>query len=780
FMKAQNVKIAVIVPSGAKGGFVTKLIPIDASRDEIIQEGISCYKDFIRGLLDITDNYQSGNLIPPANVVRHDEDDPYLVVAADKGTATFSDIANSISAEYEFWLGDAFASGGSSGYDHKKMAITARGAWESVKRHFRCCDMDIQNEDFTVVGIGDMSGDVFGNGMLLSRHIKLLAAFDHRHIFIDPSPDPETSYKERERLFHLPRSSWDDYNKQLISKGGGVFPRNVKAIKLSAEVKALLDIQKDIIIPNELICHILKAKVDLLWNGGIGTFVKSSKETNLDVGDRTTDGTRVNGNELRCRVVGEGGNLGFTQLGRIEYDLNGGMIFTDFIDNSAGVDCSDHEVNVKILLNEVMTSGDMTLKQRDKLLLQMTEEVARLVLDNNYHQTQSIELSAHLALRNVDLHIQYMRELTESGYIDPKLEFLPDEHELHERKALGRGLTRPELAIIFAYTKNILKKNILDSDIPEGPHLSKAIEYAFPEPIRAKFPKQMNAHRLKREIIATIISSTLVNETGTTFIYQLTNQTGAPTAAIIRAYGIARAIFSIPQLRKEIEGLDNKISSSIQLEMLGVLARLARRSTRWFLRNRRARFNFEDIQNYFAKDIVSLCKHLPELLPGSSKEIYSLNYTRLVELGVSESVASFVAGERAMISALDIIDAAKQHQCDVMELADVYFTLGERMDLYWFREQLDNYIVDNQWENFAREACRDDLDLLQRRLAISVLRHEQESLDITGKIDEWLKARDFLVKHWQKVLHSIKSNVGCFSIFSVAVRELSDLAQIES
>jgi glutamate dehydrogenase len=468
-MKAQTVKNAVIVPVGAKGGFVVKRPPAEGGREAMQQEVVACYKTLIRGMLDITDNISGDEIVPPQDVTRYDDDDPYLVVAADKGTATFSDIANGISAEYGFWLGDAFASGGSAGYDHKEMGITARGAWESVNRHFREMGKDIQNEDFTVVGVGDMSGDVFGNGMLLSRHIKLLGAFNHLHIFLDPDPDPEASFEERMRLFGLPRSSWTDYDKGLISEGGGVFERTAKSIPLSPEVREMLGVEAEALTPNELMHAMLKAEVDLLWNGGIGTYVKASTESNAEVGDRANDSLRVDGDELRCRVVGEGGNLGFTQRGRIEYALQGGRIYMDAIDNSAGVDCSDHEVNIKILLDAIVEAGDMTDKQRNELLAGMTEEVGDLVLRDNYLQTQAISHAEAQAHSMVDVHARYIHALEHSGRLNRELEFLPDGETLGERKSEGGGLTAPELAILLSYTKITLYKQLLDSDAPRTP-----------------------------------------------------------------------------------------------------------------------------------------------------------------------------------------------------------------------------------------------------------------------------------------------------------------------
>ncbi|MEZ5577919.1 MAG: NAD-glutamate dehydrogenase, partial [Candidatus Competibacteraceae bacterium] len=524
-MKAQMVKNAVIVPVGAKGGFVLKQPP--TKREDLQREAIACYQTFIRGLLDISDNRVAGHVVAPPRVVRYDRDDPYLVVAADKGTATFSDIANGISADYGFWLGDAFASGGSAGYDHKKMGITARGAWESVKRHFREMGKDIQTrDDSTVVGIGDMSGDVFGNGMLLSRHLKVLAAFNHLHVFIDPNPDPEISFRERERLFALPRSSWDDYDKSLLSAGGAVYPRAAKSIALSPEARAALGIRAERLTPNELVRNLLKAPVDLLWNGGIGTYVKARRENDSEVGDRANDAVRINGDELRCKVVGEGGNLGLTQLGRIEFARGGGQVLTDAIDNSGGVNCSDHEVNIKILLNQVVVSGDMTEKQRNQLLADMTDEVGELVLRQNYLQPQAISLTRAQAAESLGDHIRVMRSLEKAGKLNRALEFLPDDEELAERETAREGLTPPELAVLLAYGKIALYEELLASDVPEDAYLQNELLMYFPRPLQARFVEQMRDHPLRREIIATYITNSTLNRMGSTFAFRLWEETG--------------------------------------------------------------------------------------------------------------------------------------------------------------------------------------------------------------------------------------------------------------
>ncbi|MDH6434855.1 glutamate dehydrogenase [Streptomyces sp. SAI-144] len=563
-VKAQMVKNTVIVPVGAKGGFVAKQLPDPAvDRDAWLAEGIASYKTFISALLDITDNMVAGEVVPPADVVRHDEDDTYLVVAADKGTATFSDIANGVAEQYNFWLGDAFASGGSAGYDHKGMGITARGAWESVKRHFRELAVDTQSEDFTVVGIGDMSGDVFGNGMLLSEHIRLVAAFDHRHIFIDPKPDAATSYAERRRVFELPRSSWADYSTDLISAGGGIFPRTAKSIPVNAHIREALGIEDKVakMTPADLMKAILKAPVDLLWNGGIGTYVKASTETHADVGDKANDPIRVDGADLRVRVVGEGGNLGLTQLGRIEFALHGGKINTDAIDNSAGVDTSDHEVNIKILLNGLVTDGDMTVKQRNKLLAEMTDEVGRLVLRNNYAQNTAIANA--LAQSKDMLHAQqrFMRHLVREGHLDRALEFLPTDRQIRERLGAAQGLTSPETAVLLAYTKITVADELLHTSLPDDPYLHGLLHTYFPAALREKFPEHIDNHPLHREITTTVLVNDTVNTGGTTYLHRLREETGASLEEIVRAQTVARAIFRSGVVWDGVEALDNRVEA---------------------------------------------------------------------------------------------------------------------------------------------------------------------------------------------------------------------------
>ena len=577
-VKAQQVKNTVIVPVGSKGGFVVKNPPPAADREAYLAEGVACYKTFLSGMLDVTDNLVKGQVVPPEQLVRHDADDTYLVVAADKGTAKFSDTANGISAQYNFWLGDAFASGGSVGYDHKKMGITARGAWESVKRHFRSLGVNTQTTRFTVAGVGDMSGDVFGNGMLLSEHIALVAAFDHRHIFIDPAPDVAISYAERQRLFELPRSSWDDYDKRLISAGGGVYPRSAKSIKLPPQARAALGTEAEELTPAELLRVVLLAPVDLLYNGGIGTYLKANFETHAQVGDKASDAFRVNGGELRCKVLAEGGNLGATQNGRIEFAQKGGRVYTDAIDNSAGVDCSDHEVNIKILLDRVVEAGDLTLKQRNELLASMTDEVAALVLTDNYYQGQSIDVALYRPLYLLDGQQGLMQSLAAAGRLNRAIEFLPGDEEILRRRAHKQGLTAPEGAVVLAYAKMWLFDELIASNLPDDPYFSQALQAYFPQVLNEKFAEAIAAHPLKREIIATAVGNAVLNRAGATFVHYVATEVNAGAADVVRAYTLAREIFDLEALWDRIDKLDDRVNSALQLDLLSQLTTIAQRA----------------------------------------------------------------------------------------------------------------------------------------------------------------------------------------------------------
>ncbi len=775
-MKAQNVKNTVIIPVGAKGGFVPKRLP-SGGREEIQREVVACYQTFIRGLLDLTDNIVGERVAPPVQTVRRDVDDTYLVVAADKGTATFSDIANQLAAEYKFWLGDAFASGGSAGYDHKGIGITSRGGWESVKRHFREMGIDVQRQDFTVAGIGDMSGDVFGNGMLQSPHIRLVAAFNHQHIFIDPEPDAAATFKERQRLFQLLRSTWEDYNRKLISKGGGVFPRTAKSVPLSSQAQALLGLRVASATPLEVIRAILKAPVDLLWNGGIGTYVKSSRESNAEVGDRANDGVRVNGNELRAKVVGEGGNLGFSQRGRIEYALAGGRLNTDFIDNSGGVNCSDLEVNIKILLNPLMHAGKLRRANRDRLLASMTDEVAQLVLRNNYLQAQAISTLATHATERFSEHIHVIRVLHQSGELDPALEFLPDDEETAERRKRGQGLTRPELAIVLSYSKIWLNTKLVNSDVPEDPYLSKELERYFPKAIRKRYARVLGRHRLRREIIATATTNSLVNRMGPVFASRVQEDTGAETGKIARAYTIAREVFEMRALWLDIESLDNRVAAETQYAMMYQTSRLLRHMTYWFLAHHPNQLDIDKSVSRLAPGVAKLAAQLEEVLVGADLKRYRESVERLKDNRVPERIAVRIAGLTPMHAALDIVETAQAAGVDVLYAARAYFALGERLNLDWIREQIESLAIDGHWQAVARGTLRDNLYALQRSLSSKVLARGN-SKNPSAAIDGWLARRKEQLEFIRRTVTDMRTSVAAdFPTLSVALQAVRRMAE---
>ncbi|WP_411384116.1 NAD-glutamate dehydrogenase [Pseudomonas sp. L7] len=776
-VKAQQVKNSVIVPVGAKGGFLPRRLPLGGGRDEIAAEGIACYRIFISGLLDITDNLKDGGVVPPANVVRHDDDDPYLVVAADKGTATFSDIANGIANDYGFWLGDAFASGGSAGYDHKGMGITARGAWVGVQRHFRERGINVQEDPITVVGIGDMAGDVFGNGLLMSDKLQLVAAFNHLHIFVDPNPDPATSFAERKRLFELPRSAWTDYNSAIMSEGGGIFPRSAKSIAISPQMKERFAIEADRLTPTELLHALLQAPVDLLWNGGIGTYVKASSESHADVGDKANDALRVNGNELRCKVVGEGGNLGMTQLGRVEFGLHGGATNTDFIDNAGGVDCSDHEVNIKILLNEVVQAGDMTEKQRNQLLGSMTEEVSSLVLGNNYKQTQALSLAARRARERIAEYKRLMADLESRGKLDRAIEFLPTEEQLAERLAAGQGLTRAELSVLISYSKIDLKEQLLKSLVPDDDYLTRDMETAFPPSLVSKFAEAMRRHRLKREIVSNQIANDLVNNMGITFVQRLKESTGMSPANVAGAYVIVRDIFHLPHWFRQIEALDYQVPAEIQLTLMDELMRLGRRATRWFLRSRRNEQDAGRDTAHFGPKIAQLGLKLDELLEGPTRERWQVRYQGFVEAGVPELLARMVAGTTHLYTLLPIIEASDVTGHDPAQVAKAFFAVGSALDLTWYLQEISNLPVENNWQALAREAFRDDIDLQQRAITISVLQMADAPDDMDARVALWAEQHRVMVERWRAMLDDLRNATGTdYAMYAVANRELVDLA----
>jgi glutamate dehydrogenase len=770
-MKAQMVKNTVIVPVGSKGGFVVKQPPAD--REAFTKEGIACYQIFLRGLLDLTDNLVSGKVVPPSGVVRYDEDDPYLVVAADKGTATFSDIANGIAKEYGFWLGDAFASGGSAGYDHKKMGITARGVWESVKRHFRELGINTQTTDFTVVGIGDMSGDVFGNGMLLSPYIKLVGAFDHRHVFLDPNPDLEVSFKERERLFNLPRSSWADYDVALLSKGGGIYSRCAKAVPLTPEVKKVLDVDVPSLTPADLIRTLLKAPVDLLYSGGVGTYVKATSETNVEVGDRANDAIRLNGKDLRCKVVAEGGNLGFTQPGRIEYALQGGKINTDAIDNSGGVNCSDHEVNIKILLDSVVAEGRLNFEQRNQLLAEMTDEVATLVLRDNYLQTQCLSVRESTLL---DAQTRLIKYLEKIGKLDRTIEFLPSDEELASRKAAKRGLTSPERAVLLAYSKITLYDGLLNSELPDDPYVSAALVRYFPTPVRERYCESMERHPLKREIIATQVTNDMVHRVGSTFLHRMQEETGARIADVVRAYLLTREVFDFESFWHTVEALDNKAPDAVQSAMLIASERLMSRATRWFLRYRSLKEDLAKTVRYFAPKVKSLAWNLDEFLPGEECDVLRQAAERLTESKVPSDLANRVVRFDSIYSTLDIVDVAAATNRSAEEVAGVYFVVGERFNFSWLHRQIAALPADSHWQTLAKAALKEELSGLQRELSCVVLKFSRPGELLTEIISRWEAQNASSLERSRQVLADVQSADSTdLSMLSVALQELTNL-----
>jgi len=774
-MKAQMVKNAVIVPVGSKGGFYVKRA-LSTERDEMMQQVVHCYQNFLRGLLDITDNIVLEKIVAPTGVVRYDEDDPYLVVAADKGTATFSDFANEVSAEYGFWLGDAFASGGSVGYDHKKMGITARGAWESVKRHFRELGHDTQTQAFSVAGVGDMAGDVFGNGMLLSEQIQLVAAFNHMHIFIDPTPNESTSFAERKRLFELPRSSWTDYNTDLLSKGGAIYSRKDKSITLSSEACKALGVEQSTFTPTELISVILRAPVDLLWNGGIGTYMKASSETHADAADRANDNLRVNASELRCRVFGEGGNLGCTQLGRIEFARNGGMIYTDAIDNSAGVDCSDHEVNIKILLNSVVANDDMTLKQRDSLLAKMTDDVGLLVLQDNYLQTQCISQSIGPGGVSLDEAQRFMQHLESIDRLNRSIEFLPDNEEIADRLAAEQGLSRPEVAVLVSYSKMVMYDDLLASDFAQQPALQQALLEYFPSVLAEQFEDRIAAHRLRPEIIVTVVTNELVNRLGPTFAFRMQHELGVSAAAIAEAFVAVRAIFQMPKLWASIETLDNKASAEIQNQMQLLVRGLVERSTHWLLRSRRASQRIDEVIAQFQPGISELIDNMPDCLAAPNRETLEQRIHFFVNADVTEDTATAVSQVVPLSSSLDIVEIASSTNTPVAAAAKVYFELGNHLELQWLREQIGELQARSHWHTLSKAELRSDLHYQQRHLSAEVIISANDELSPEQMVQRWSSANQTAVNKYSDLIIEMKaSSVVDFAMLSLAVNEVHKL-----
>ena len=773
-MKAQVVKNTVIVPTGAKGGFFCKHLPTD-DRDAMLATGVSCYKTFIRGLLDITDNVVDDKVVTPKNVVRRDGDDPYLVVAADKGTATFSDIANSISVEYGFWLDDAFASGGSAGYDHKKMGITARGAWEAVKRHFREQGLNTQRQPFTVAGIGDMSGDVFGNGMLLSKKIRLVAAFNHLHIFVDPDPDMAASYRERSRLFKKPRSGWADYDEKLISKGGGIFSRQAKTIRLSAEMRRMLDTEEKSLQPDALIKLILKMKVDLLWNGGIGTYVKASSEGNADVGDRSNDRVRVDADELRCRVIGEGGNLGFTQRARIQFSQLGGRINTDFIDNSAGVDSSDREVNIKILLSDVAKKKGMTRPKRNELLSSMTKDVAELVLRNNYLQTQAISMSEVRSVERIDETARLITNLERTGLLDRDLEYLPDDVEIEERKARKQGFTRPELAVVLSYAKIDLYNGLIASDDTMEDFLRSDPPRYFPAILRRRSADLLPTHRLSRQILGTLIANDIVNRMGPAFVKRIQVDTGASVVTIARAYTVSRQVCRAGKLLKTIESLDYKIPARAQVSMMFEVARTLRHVCYWLIERFGDRLEIEPAVERLRDGMTAVYTRTGNVMSTAARERHQNAAENFMKMGVPENVADRMSALLLTRAALDIADLAAEFGRDVLETAKIYSAFNENLGLYWLHNCVEDLAVHGRWQAIARSNLREEFYRIRREIASQLLA-KQSKRDMNVRVDEWLQAHAEGVTRFKQMTEEMKLRGQIdFATLTVAGQVLRDL-----
>ncbi len=778
-VKAQNVKNAVIVPNVAKGGFVAKKATMKKGREACMEGGINCYKTFISGLLDVTDNLIKGKVIPQQNVVRRDGDDPYLFVAADKGTATFSDMANEISNEYGHWLGDAFASGGSQGYDHKCMGITAKGAWVSVQRHFKEINVNVQEEDFTVIGIGDMAGAVFGNGMLMSKHIRLTAAFNHLHIFIDPNPNAEKSFVERQRLFNMPGCSWEDYNKRLISKGGGVFSRDAKFIEISREMKDRFGIFNNRLTPNEFITALLKASVDLIWNGGIGTYVKGGNQAHADVGDKANDSIRINCSQLNCKVFGEGGNLGLSQKGRIEFAMHGGACNTDFIDNAAGVDCSDHEVNIKILLSDIMSSKGLSVVQRNRLLASMTDDVSELVLKNNYAQTQSISMSERDALSSLDEYRRLINALEGSGRLNRELEFIPSDQELVDRAADNHALTRPELAVLNCYVKVELKEALAVDDIADDPYLSTLVENIFPVQMLKKYKHNLHNHILRKEIIATQLANDMVNNMGITFCHRMMESTGESAYAVAKAYVVAKYVFQLDDFRNKVQSLDYKVPAEDQLSLLATMVRRVRRGIRWFLRNYHGRMDMQKTVDIFRVAVAEAINEAPNVLTSGEKAVWQETSEHFEKLGLDTELANTMSMPGHLFSGLGIVESALNSKQSIPAVVDMHHLLGDKLGFYWFAHAVTDVQAKDFWQSMARESFIDDIDKVLRSMTVSLLRLAGKRLQYEEALQLWMQEYPVTVTLWRDIAHDLQTSTAPdFAMFSVAMRELTELAEV--
>jgi len=791
--KAQAVKNAVIVPVGAKGGFVVKRPPTPTGdpgidREASWNEGVACYRMFVSGMLDLTDNMVAGRPVPAPRVVRYDGDDSYLVVAADKGTATFSDIANEVAAGYGFWLGDAFASGGSVGYDHKAMGITARGAWESVKRHFRELGVDTQTQEFTVVGVGDMSGDVFGNGMLLSEHIRLIAAFDHRHVFIDPDPDPARTFTERRRLFELPRSTWDDYDRSLISAGGGVWPRTAKSIPVSPRARAVLGIDEDVdrLSPHELIKAILLAPADLLWNGGIGTYVKAATQRHTEVGDKANDAVRVDGKDLRVKVVGEGGNLGLTQLGRIEFARAGGRVNTDALDNSAGVDCSDHEVNIKILLDHLVAEGRLTGEQRNELLVEMTDEVSDLVLADNYRHNAVLGVSRAHAPQMLSVYSRLVAALEAHDGLDRELEAIPTEQRFAERDKAGVGLTSPELATLLAHVKLALKDKVLASELPDaGAFASRLPEY-FPSQLRDGFADAIRAHPLRRQITTTLLVNEVVDGGGISYAFRLTEEMNATATEAVRAYAVVTRVYDLPTLWRQIDALDNKVPTALADQLTLETRRLLDRASRWLLSNRPQPIPVGAEISRFSPVVGDLAPAVLDMLKGRARETALAERDRLVAAGVPEPLAIRVAtllDSYGLLDITEVVELAERGdgmdvECGPAEVAELYYTLSNHLDIDVMLTSVSALERGGRWHALARLSLRDDLYSSLRAITLDALRSSEPGQSAEQKIENWEQTNASRLSRARVALDEIRRSGRLdLATLSVAARQLRSMVR---
>ncbi|MBV53674.1 MAG: NAD-glutamate dehydrogenase [Coxiellaceae bacterium] len=772
-MKAQQVKNSVIVPAGAKGGFVIKASLSGKNRDQVQQLAVNCYQKFICGLLDVVDNIRCGQIVAHSNTVCYDDDDEYLVVAADKGTARFSDIANNIAIDRGFWLGDAFASGGSSGYDHMKMGITAKGAWVSAQRHFIDLGIDIKKAPFTVVGIGDMSGDVFGNGLLMSDNAQLVCAFNHQHIFIDPSPDVKLSYKERKRLFSLSRSSWRDYDPNLISKGGGVFERSQKAIKTSSQIRKLLNIQEKTIDPASLISAILCAPVDMIWNGGVGTFIKSASEANQSVGDIANDSLRVNANTVRAKMICEGGNLGVTQLGRIEYDISGGRINTDFIDNSAGVDCSDHEVNMKILLNDVISEGKLSTQDRDDYLRRLTDNVSTLVLKNNYMQNRSISFASHFQHISFPSFVTYIDSLVERGVIDLELEGLPDREEITYRQKSGLGLTRPELCVLLAYSKIELTNKLHEECKDDDNTLYAYLNHAFPDDMSTKYQVFMHSHPLKKQIIATQLANHLVSDLGITFMNQIQSELDVSSIDVAKAYVAAHQIFSMNEYRENFNSLDGRISASDHYMIALDQFQLMRLVVRWLLSRYGKITNPIDLVNRYQKAVLLFSKSADDFLIGSSSKTFSDRYKELCQLGVDKKVAQILSLSPHLMQVLNMVEVSLDVGCNIDKVSPVYFSVKDYFNLVPLRQSILDFPADDKWLVMTKTTLISHLDLIEQLLTSVILRYDYQGQVVNNDLEQWLSEAGVSLKPWMSRLNEFYSmdDVNVFAL-SVLIEQL--------